>query len=320
MNFTKKTLFWIIVLITLSGTFYLFDEKEEAAKQLIAESLKLLPFTGKSVTEFWINDIKNGHRIKAVRGKHGWRLVEPLNVKGGDKEIEKFLTNIVTARKDAVLFKKVGPAKLEELGLANHELEMGLTSGGKETVIIFGKKGPTLNISYIMFKGEPDVYRVHSDLKQEANKDTHALRNKTILDFDPVKLKRLEIVQRDKEKIVIVQDQGRWDMLEPTKGRASMGTVLESLYAIQAGEIKAFVDEEPSDLTPYGLVSPMLHLTIYQEEKQRPYILVIGDKDRARRGYFARTNQIQKVFDLEEDTVNTILLNMDKLLEVDADR
>jgi len=318
VNFTKKTLFWIIVLITLSGTFYLFDEKEEAAKQLIAESLKLLPFTGKSVTEFWINDIKNGHKIKAVRGKHGWRIVEPLNVKGGDKEIEKFLTNIVTARKDAVLFKKVGPAKLEELGLADHELEMGLISGGKETVIIFGKKGPTLNISYIMFKGEPDVYRVHSDLKQEANKDTHALRNKTILDFDPVKLKRLEIVQRDKEKIVIVQDQGRWDMLEPTKGRASMGTVLESLYAIQAGEIKVFVDEEPSDLTPYGLVSPMLHLTIYQEEKQQPYILVIGDKDRARRGYFARTNQIQKVFDLEEDTVNTLLLNMDKLLEADA--
>jgi hypothetical protein len=62
----------------------------------------------------------------------------------------------------------------------------------------------------------------------------------------------------------------------------------------------------------------MLHLTIYQEEKRMPYILVVGNKDRARRGYFARTNQIQKVFDLEEDTVNTILLNMDKLLEVDA--
>ena len=318
MNFTKKTLFWIIVLITLSGTFYLFDEKEEAAKQLKAESLKLLPFAAQSVTEFWINDLKKGLKIKAVREKSGWRLLEPLNVKGGDKEIEKFLTNIVTARKDAVLFKEVGPAKLEELGLANHELEMGLISGGEETVIVFGKKGPTLNISYIMFKGEPDVYRVHSDLKQEANKDTHALRDKTILDFDPVKLKRLEIVHRGKEKVVIEQDQGKWNMLEPTKGRASMGSVLESLYAIQTGEIKAFVDEEPSDLAPYGLVSPMLHLTIYQEGKRMPYILVVGDKDRARRGYFARSNQIQKVFDLEEDTVNTILSNMDKLLEVDV--
>ena len=97
-----------------------------------------------------------------------------------------------------------------------------------------------------------------------------------------------------------------------------MAKVLEYLYAIKNGEIKAFVDENPADLTPYGLSSPRLQLTIYQEQKEKPYILTIGDKDRARRGYFAKVDQAKKVFDVEEGLVDTLILNMDKLLEAGA--
>lgn len=315
MNFTKKTLFWVIVLITLSGVFFLFDKKEEAVKQSKEAELKLLPFAVKDVSEFWINNIKENLQIKVVREQNGWQLVHPLSAKGDVKAIEKFLTNIVTARKDAVLFDKVEPAKLAELGLSVPEIEMGLKSGNGEAVIIFGEKGPTNNIAYIMFKGKPEVYRVHSDLKNEASKDAYALRDKTILDFDPVKMRRLEIVKSGMSRVVIEQNQGKWNMLEPVKARASMAKVLEYLYAIKNGEIKAFADENPTDLAPYGLSSPMLQLTIYQEQKEMPYILAIGDKDRAKRAYFARVNQVKKVFDVEEDMVNTLILNMDKLLE-----
>lgn len=318
MNFTKKTLFWFLVLITLSGVFFFFDKKQEEVKQIKEENLKLLPFATKDITEFWINNIKGNLQIKVVRGQDGWQLTQPLSAKGDAKVIEKLLTNIVTARKDAVLFDKAELAKLTELGLLKPEIEMGLKSGGKETIIIFGERGPTNNISYAMFKGNPEVYRVHSDLKKEASKDAYALRDKTILDFDPVKMRRLEIVKKDMSRVVIEQNQGKWNMLEPTKGMASMAKVLELLYGIKNGEIKAFADENPADLTPYGLSSPMLQLTIYQEQKEKPYILTIGDKDRARRGYFAGTNQLKQVIDVEEDLVNKILLSMDKLSEADA--
>ena len=318
MNFTKKTLFWFIVLIALSGAFFFFDKKEETAKQLKEEQLKLLPTAVKDISEFWINYIKENRQIKVVRGKDGWQLVQPLSAKGDEKAIEKLLTNVVTSRKDAVLFEKVEQAKLVELGLGDPDVEMGLKSANGETVIVFGERGPTNNVAYAMFKGRPEVYRVHSDLKKDVSKEPYDLRDKTILDFDPAKMRRLEIVRSGMPKVVIVQEQSKWNMLEPTTGIASMAKVLELLYAIKNGEIKAFVDESPTDLAQYGLASPMLQLTIHQEKKEKPYILTIGNKDRERRGYFAKVKQMEKIFDVEEDLVNTILLSMNKLSEESA--
>ncbi len=315
MNFTKKTLFWFIVLITLSGAFFFFDKKEEAVKQLKEEQLKLLPTAVKDILEFRINYIKENRQIKLVREKDGWQLVQPLSAKGDSKAIEKLLTNVVTSRKDAVLFEKVEHTKLVELGLGDPEVEVGVKSANGEIVIVFGERGPTNNVAYAMFKGRPEVYRVHSDLKKDVSKDAYALRDKTILDFDPAKLRRLEIVKKGMSRVVIVQNQSKWNMLEPVKGIASMAKVLEYLYAIKNGEIKVFADENPTDLAPYGLTSPMLQLTIFQEQKEKPYILIIGDKDRANRGYFAKVDQAKKVFDVEEGLVDTLILNMDKLLE-----
>jgi len=315
VNFTRKTLFWVIVLIGLAGSFYFVDEKDAANKRVIEASFRLLPFTVDSLSEFWINNIKEGRQIKVVHNQDEWQLVQPLYAKGDKKAIEDFLKIIVTARKDAVLFDQPTPEKLKELGLENPAIEMGLKSADEEIVLVFGEKGPTLNISYAMFKGQPEVYRVHSDLKVEASADVYAFRDKTILDFDPMKMKRLEIERKGEPVTVIENDNGKWNMLKPVRGKASMEKVLESLFTIKNGEIKAFVEEKPSDLSIYDLDSPRLKLTIYEQKKQQPYILTIGEKDRARRGYFARSSQAEKVFDVEESVVKTILLNMDKLLE-----
>ncbi|MDX8403252.1 MAG: DUF4340 domain-containing protein [Mariprofundaceae bacterium] len=318
MNFSKKTLFWIIILITLTGSFYFFDETKETEKQLVEASFKLLPFSVADVTEFWINNRAEHLEIRAVRGEDGWNILQPLVVKGDKKAIEDYLKIIVSARKDAILFSQPKPEKLKELGLDDPKIELGLKFGGEEITIVFGEKGPTLNISYAMFKGKSEVYRVHSDLRTESDKDVYALRDKTIIDFDPRKMRRLEIVQKGKDRVVIEQDNGKWNMLEPSKGIASMSKVLETLYAIKNGKIKTFIDENPSDFTAYGLFSPKLQLTIYQEKKEKPYKLIIGDKDREKRGYFTTTELADKVFDVEEDLVKTILLNMDKYLEKDT--
>jgi hypothetical protein len=318
VNFSRKTLFWIIVLITLCGAFYLFEQKAVDNRRAKAASLRLFPITPGSIGEFWISHKKEDLELRAIRGQEGWRLIEPISVNGDQEAIEKLLKNVITARKDAVLFARAEPAKLKELGLEAPELEMGFRAEGREIVIAFGASGPTHNIAYAMFRGNPNVFRIHADVREEARKDVYALRDKTVLDIAPLKMMRFEIERRGMERVVIEHDKGKWSMLEPRRGKARMEKVVESLYEIGNAEVKVFTDDNASDLASYGLGSPMLRLTIFQAQSEAPYILSIGGKDRANRGYFAKTNQAENVFVVEEGMVDAILLNMDKWLEAEV--
>lgn len=318
MSFARKTLFWLIVLIALAGAFLFFDRKQEASRQTEEAQSKLLPYAATDVTEFWINGLRDSARIRVIRGQDGWQMTQPLDARGDAKAIERFLTNVVTARKDAVLFARAESSKLAELGFGADEIALGLKSGAGETVIVFGGRGPTNNIAYVMFAGKPEVYRVHSDLKKEVDRDVYAFRDKTILDFDPLRMRRLEIVKKGAPRVVVEHDRGNWNMLEPVPARAAMAKVLELLYAIRNGEIKAFTDDDPGALTPYGLGSPMLQLTIHQDQQETAQVLAIGDKHRAIRGYYARTNLSTRVFGIDEDLVNAILSTMPMLPEPDA--
>lgn len=305
----KKTIFWFIFLVVIGGAFFLTEDRVKEAERVEEASLKLLPFKIDDVSEFWISSAGEGVRARAEKRKDGWWLNKPLVVKGDDESIVKMLENIVKSRKDAILFEDPEPAKLKELGLETPKLEITFKFGTDETTVLFGDKGPTLNVTYAMFKGEPRVYRVHSDVRSEVDATVYALRDKSTLKYDPLKLHHLEVDRKGRGPLVITHDQGRWDMIEPEVAKASQAKVLETLYEIMDTPVKAFIDENPTDLAPYGLVPPMMIVSVFETGKKEGQFLYVGSKDRSRRGYFARANNSNNIVLLEENLVKNLLAN-----------
>lgn len=319
MSFFRKTLFWVIALVVLGGAFSLLNDRTEKADLVQQANLRLFSFQPEEVTEFWIRKQDAGLSIRVVDGAEGWRLMEPLAAQGDDEAIGKLLRNVVQARKDAVLFEAADPAKLKELGLENPNLEMELRTDGGSIIVRFGDIGPTHNVAYAMLDGDSRVYRVHSNVRQEVDTSVHALRDKTVLSFDPAKLRRLTLDRKGMERVVVLHDdRDRWDMAEPVRARASMIHVLETLYGIKDAEVKVFVDEAPTGLAPYGLDAPRIKLTIVEQGQQQARVLSIGAKDRTRRGYFAKTDRDARVFVVEEDLVNSLLLDKSNWRDTDG--
>lgn len=315
MTFIRKTLFWVITLVFLGGMFHLLDQKAEGTRQAKEAGLLLFPFSPKDVTAFWIETRKEGTRLRVVRKGDDWRLEAPLDAPGDKDAIKKLLVNILKARKDAVLFDNPSPEKLRELGLEMSEIGMGFEAGGSTTVIRFGAKGPTNNVAYARFDDNPKVLRIHSDVKQEADKTVYALRDKTVMVFDPLQTVSMEITRKDKDRVVVRHDRGRWDMTEPIQARAAMANVLETMYMIKNGEIKAFIDKHPSDLNRYGLETPVITVALLDKDEKKPQRLIIGTKDRSRRGYFAKRGSSEGVFLLEEPLVHALMANHTKWRE-----
>jgi hypothetical protein len=191
----KKTIFWFIALAALFGASQLIDDRVEEAERVEQANLKLFPFEIGQVAEFWINSAKDGVRARLSKETDGWRLNQPLAAKGDDEAVTNLLRNIVNSRKDAILFENPEPAKLAELGLDKPELEISFKTRDGVTTMEFGDKGPTLNVTYGRFKGETAIYRIHSDVRTEADTSVYTLRDKSTLVFDPLKLKRMEIMR-----------------------------------------------------------------------------------------------------------------------------
>lgn len=302
----KKTIFWIIALAAIFGTYLLVEDRVEESERVEQAVLKLFPFEIEDVAEFWIDD-DNGLRVRVVRQKDGWWLDQPLNAKGDDEAIAKMLENIVRARKDAVLFENPEPEKLGELGLAKPGLSISFRTNSGVTTMQFGDKGPTLNVTYGRFEGSPAIYRVHSDVKTESDASVYALRDKTTLAFDPTKLRHLKITRRDRETVEITHDRGRWDVVQPKSGQANQATVLEVLFAIKDTPVKSFVAEMSMDLSSYGLNSPAIVVTVLEEGQKEAQVLRIGDRDRKQRGYFAISNDNNNIVLLEEKLIKNLL-------------
>jgi hypothetical protein len=318
MNFSRKTIFWIITLVFLAGAFHLFDKKVAEDQAIAQKKLLLFPFAPDDVTEFWITKTKDKSVTRLVRDGENWNFTEPLAVKGDSKAIGKLLTNILHARKDAILFDTAEPDKLRELGLDKPELEMGFkATGGKSLIIRFGDMGPTHNIAYAQFKDDPRVLRIHSAVKQEADKSVYALRDKIMLNLDPLYMVKMEMVRKGMPKVVIRHKEGRWDMIEPTLARASMEDVLRIMYSVKSSEIKAFIDAPSGQQASYGLLPPRIKLTVTFKDQKEPYVLLVGAKDRKRRGYFAKLGNTGPLFVIEEDLLPVLMVSDDKLREGD---
>lgn len=305
MRFFKNTVAWVIVLLVLSGVFYFFDEKVTQVESEMAAKRRLFAFSVEDVSSF---DIKKGDSlISANKGKDGWLLLKPLISYGDQKAIEEMLKHTVNANIDGVLFDETAPDKLKEMGLDPAYISITLrTSSGAIASLSLGDRGPTQNVAFATLEGDKRLLRVHADVRAEIDRETYDLRDKTVIAIDPEKLRKVEIVWKEGNSINIHHStENRWDAEGLPYGRTDLTKLLGSLYAIKEAKAKAFVDESPRDLSLYGLDSPRLKIR-FIDSNNILQTLLVGSKDKKRRGFYALRGGEDNVILLEEDFLDHI--------------
>jgi hypothetical protein len=104
-------------------------------------------------------------------------------------------------------------------------------------------------------------------------------------------------------------------MLQPRRAQADQAKVLETLYEIKDTDLKAFIDEAPTDLAPYGLLTPNITVSIWEQGQKGAQMLRIGGRDRQRRGYYANFNSARNIILLEENLVKSLLAGNERWKE-----
>ncbi|MBI3397678.1 MAG: DUF4340 domain-containing protein [Deltaproteobacteria bacterium] len=320
MRFFKKTVIWFIALAVIGGSFYFIDRQVEEKKVVEETKKKLFSFEPKDVIEIQLNRTKDNVLLR--RNGSEWLLEKPLHAAADKEAIQKLLNAVINAKFDATLFESKSKEKLKEMGIegADSLSVVFKTSPGLEKTVIFGDRNPTMNLGFAILKDDPRIFRLTADIKAEADKTVYDLRDKTVIYFEPLKIKGFEIQWWDSELLAVDHPaEGKWHVVKPREAVASAIKATELLYKLRDSRIKAFVDESPKDLVDYGLAKPRLKIRV-TDEKGKKIELLVGERDRKQRGIFAKKGDAQNVFSLEEEFIANIPKTAAELEETEIER
>lgn len=248
-----------VVLVGLAGYIYFVDWNrpvgEEAAKERVFATT-----AADDVEEVQIA-LASGATTRVQKVDGHWQIVEPIKAAADDGELSSIAGSLATLD----LQQEVEPnAKdLARYGLMPPRVDVSFRVKGQKEPrrIHFGDKAPASGELYAVVPGQTRVFLVQSFLDSTFNKDTFALRDKTILAFERDKVDRLDLT-RGGTSMQFIKNGDNWSIVKPFAGRADFGTVEGAIERLGAARMQGIADPAPADVTRFGLDQPTHVVTV----------------------------------------------------------
>jgi hypothetical protein len=201
--------------------------------------------------------------IRLEKNGEEWRITRPLETVADKDAVEGLLTTLESGHIDRRL-GEVKDRKPYGLDPPASSVTVETTSGPPQSVGL-GDQAP-IGGAWFALVGGKEVAVVSAPLGEAANKDLLSLRDKTLLAFDPFKVKGLTIA-RGRETIVLEKPAEGWKIVQPFDGPADGPAISDLLSALERIRATAFVKEKATDadLKALGFAPPAAKVTLLQD-------------------------------------------------------
>ncbi|MGI6189114.1 MAG: DUF4340 domain-containing protein [Caldicoprobacteraceae bacterium] len=189
---------------------------------------------------------------------------------------------------------------------------------GTVRVLYLGNKTPAGNTYYLMAEGDPKVYTVWMNHGEHFQYKLADIMEKKLTEIDTIELTYLKIEGKNIRTIEIESrpDQteeeaqfniGIWKMVQPYSNPRSVSTdkFEKVLDAISALSIEDIIEDDPADLSKYGLDDPAFELIV--KDKENTLHLYFGDETEDGEDVYFKT--------ANDNIVYTMRKNKTKFLE-----
>lgn len=234
-----------------------------------------------------------------------WYLSEPVEAPADPDKIKYLLDDLLNKRVK-MRFKTEDLAKY---GLDKPQITVSVwTEGSGENpykTFLIGHKSVEYTV-YAKEKSEPDVViGIESSALDDFTKSPSDMRLRKIMHFASKELKSIRLIRTGKADIALQKDEeGNWKMIEPVEARADKEEVDKLAEAIRGIRVRVFEDDNPKDLTRYGLKRPSLQVEVrYGESSKR---LLIGSKDPKTGRLYVKLASQPYVYSIDSDLLEKI--------------
>ncbi len=296
-------------------TFVWFIERPiRIERQRAANHLVLQGFDPASVNTIEIRP-RNADEIQVERDGGAWRMTRPISYPAQSGPILALLDSLAQLTWQV----RIPPGELtnapdaqKQFGFADAPLEITTAGTGRSDKILIGQVGPFGDQVFLEVVGEPNIYRVSSDLLAAIPGDEDQWRDRTLLDLARVSFQSISVrapsrgidfeLERDPTNRL-------WFMNKPVKARADNARIDRMIDRLQDLQVRRFVTDDPkADLEAYGLQTspqtPDLDLS-FRAGSNVVAELLVGSSP---------TNQPDFAFVRRSDPSNVVMIARDELL------
>jgi len=296
-----KTLVWAVVLLALAAFYYIYEIQGGQRRQEEASKRELLfHFAADNVTGFTVK--REQETVRAEKRDGHWYLTEPLAVRGDDQKYLELTRYVADLRHTRVVEEQ--PQSLESYGLTTPRLEIQVTLKDQSKPLIFrlGATNPTGGSYYAQVEGRSQIYLVSGVAKDVLDTSLYALRDKIVLAYTPAEVQEVRLA-RGTDAPVVVQRQAEdtWRLTAPVSAKADDQQVRGMIQRLRDVKVQEFIAEEATELEPYGLQTPALHVSLNIGQDHTPLTLSLGKVDSERKGVYAKHDNGTRVFLLPQE-------------------
>jgi hypothetical protein len=256
MRGLRSTIILFFVLAGLVGYIYYadrddagVDEREKAFASVAAEDIEEVEITS-----------AEGETSKVRKADNTWSLVEPVQAAADENELTSIASSLASLDIQRVVDENA--TDLKQYGLEPGRIEVAFRKKGDKEPrrILLGERTPTGSDMYARFPDQKRVFLVSSFLDSTFNKNTFALREKSIIKIDRDKVDRIEIVAGARS-VTLTKSGTEWRLESPVTARADFAAVEGALERLSSGRMQGIVPGDTSDLKKYRLDPPVASFT-----------------------------------------------------------
>ena len=256
MRRLASTLVLFLVLAGLLSYIYFADgdqpegeEKEKAFASVTAEDIEEI-------------EVKSaeGETSRVRKTDGAWSLVEPVQAAADENELTSIASSVASLDIQRVVEENA--TDLTQYGLDPARIEVAFRKKGDKEArrLLLGERTPTGGDIYARFPDQKRVFLVSSFLDSTFNKDTFALREKSIITIDRDKVDRIEIVAGPRS-LTLAKNGTEWRIESPVMARADFAAVEGALERLSSGRMQGIVSADTSDLKKFKLDPPVASVT-----------------------------------------------------------
>jgi hypothetical protein len=287
----RSTLVLLVVLIGLGAYIFFVDSKKPVGDAETKEKA----FTGVKADDIDRIELKSdmGERSRLQKIDGTWKIVAPVMADSDQGE----LSSITGMLPELDIQRTVdeNPSDLKKYGLDPARIEVAFQEKGKsdEHRLFIGDRTPTGSEIYARTQDRKRVVLLNASIDSTFNKNTFALRDKSVLQFDRDKVTGLELTNKS-GTLQFAKSGTEWKMVKPLAARADFGAIESIVERLHSLQMQSLVTADAgSDLKKYGLDQPTATIVVSAGSARATLLLgstenaVVNAKDASRPMIFA---------------------------------